>query len=108
LLIEMIEENEKAPSKSVQVTLKVTESFLKRFDEVSEMLGYTRNEAIREAMRRFDDQASQKLMSRPENVAQNVRQMMESIIAPMLSATQVLEQKEAQKKRELPAKVEQR
>jgi metal-responsive CopG/Arc/MetJ family transcriptional regulator len=56
--------------KSKQVTLKVPEAFLKRFDEVSEMLGYTGNEAIREAMRRFEDQASQKLISRPENAAQ--------------------------------------
>jgi len=91
--------------KSKQVTLKVPEAFLKRFDEVSEMLGYTRNEAIREAMRRFEDQASQKLMSRPENAAQNIRQMIESIISPILTMTQALEQKEG-KKPELPNKLD--
>jgi hypothetical protein len=101
-------DEEKTGSRSVQVTLKVPESFLKRFDEISEMSGYSRNEAIREAMRRFVEQESQKLMNRPENVAQTIRQIMESIITPILSAAEILERKEAQKKLELPAKVEQR
>lgn len=99
------ENRERTIGKSVQVTLKVPESFLKRFDEVSEMLGYSRNEAIREAMRRFEEQASQKLMNRPENVAQTIKQMMESIITPILSVAETFEQKEAQKKIELQTKI---
>ncbi|MGQ9691837.1 MAG: ribbon-helix-helix domain-containing protein [Thermoproteota archaeon] len=55
----MVREEERATGKSVQVTLKIPESFLKRFDEVVEASGYSRNEAIREAMRRFEEQLSQ-------------------------------------------------
>jgi metal-responsive CopG/Arc/MetJ family transcriptional regulator len=96
------ENEERTTSKSVQVTLKVPEDFLKRFEEVSEKLGYSRNEAIREAMRRFEEQASQKLMNRPENAAQIIRQIMESIITPILSAAEAFQRKEDQKKLELP------
>jgi hypothetical protein len=58
-------------------------------------------------MRRFEEQASQKLMNRPENVAQTIKQMMESLITPILTAAEAFERKEVQKKLELPAKVEQ-
>lgn len=97
----------KISGKMVQVTFKVLEPFLKRFDEVAEACGYTRTEAIREAMRRFVEQESQKLMNRPENVAQTIRQVIENIVAPLMRATEVLTQKEIQERLEVPVKSKQ-
>jgi len=94
-------------SRAVQVTFKVPEAFLKRFDEVAEAFGYTRTEAIREAMRRFVEQESQKLMNRPENVAQSIRQIIEGIIAPLIKINEILEKRE-QKGLGIPVKIEQR
>lgn len=95
-------------SRAVQVTFKVPGAFLKRFDEVAEAFGYTRTEAIREAMRRFVEQESQKLMNRPENVAQSIRQIIEEgIIAPLIKINEILEKRE-QKGLGIPVKIEQR
>ncbi|MGQ9691836.1 MAG: hypothetical protein ACUVQY_11405 [Thermoproteota archaeon] len=45
------------------------------------------------------------MMNRPENVAQVIKQIMESIITPILSVAEKFERKEIQKKLEVPAKV---
>jgi metal-responsive CopG/Arc/MetJ family transcriptional regulator len=61
--------------KSVQVILKVPESFLKRFDKTIIELGYSRTEAIREAMRRFQQDGEKRLGERPENVFENLSKL---------------------------------
>lgn len=55
---------ELAEKSSTQVTLKVPTAFLKYFDEITEQLGYPRNEAIRESMRRFVEWGYQKVNER--------------------------------------------
>jgi hypothetical protein len=59
-------------------------------------------------MRRFVEQESQKLMNRPENVAQSIRQIIEEgIIAPLIKINEILEKRE-QKGLGIPVKIEQR
>jgi len=70
--------------KSVQVALKIPEAFMKRFDETSEQLGYTRTEAIKEAMRRFQEAGEQRLMQRPEHASEMMKQMMSTIFTPLM------------------------
>lgn len=69
---------------TVQIILKMPEAFMKRFDETSEQLGYTRTEAVKEAMRRFQEGNEQRLMQRPENVSEQMKLMMSSIMTPIL------------------------
>lgn len=88
---ELTQENKQ---NSVQVILKVPETFLKRFDQTSEQLGYTRTEAIREAMRRFQEQGEQRLMQRPETVAENMRQMMTAVFSPIFEMASKAEETE--------------
>jgi metal-responsive CopG/Arc/MetJ family transcriptional regulator len=69
---------------ATQIIFKMPESFMKRFDETSEMLGYTRTEAIKEAIRRFQEQNEQKIQQRPENAQEMMKQMMSSIFSPLV------------------------
>lgn len=78
--------------KSVQIILKMSESFMRRFDHTSEQLGYTRTEAIREAMRRFQEQGEQRLMQSPETAAETMKQMMSAIVTPILEMAQKSEE----------------
>lgn len=57
---------------------------MKRFDETSEQLAYTRTEAIKEAMRRFQEINEQKLMQRPEHAADMAKQMMNAVFTPII------------------------
>jgi metal-responsive CopG/Arc/MetJ family transcriptional regulator len=59
-------------SRSVQIILKVPEAFLKKFDKIVTELGYTRTEAIREAMRRFQSEGEKRQAEKPEVVAEIV------------------------------------
>jgi len=79
---------------SAQIILKVPENFLKRFDQMSEQLGYTRTEAIREAMRRFQEQGEQRLMQRPETAAENMKQMMTAVFSPIFEMAAKAEETE--------------
>lgn len=78
---------------AVQIVLKMPETFMKRFDEVSEQLGYTRTEAIKEAMRRFQEVNEQKLTQRPENAAEMMKQIMGAIFAPLAELAKAEESK---------------
>jgi hypothetical protein len=69
---------------SVQVVLKLPEAFMKRFDHTSEELGYTRTEAIKESMRRFQEANEQKLTQRPENASAMMKEMMGAIFTPLI------------------------
>lgn len=55
--------------------LKVQELFLKRFDNTTSKLGYSRTEAIREAMRRFEQEGEKRLMERPEMILENMSKL---------------------------------
>jgi predicted transcriptional regulator len=46
--------------KSIQITLKVNPDLNERFERAARALGYKKNEAVREAMRRFVLQFEQK------------------------------------------------
>lgn len=85
--------------KSVQVTLKIPEAFMKRFDETCEQLGYTRTEAIKEAMRRFQEAGEQRLMQRPEHASEMMKQMMSSIFTPLMELANKAEESEKTKPR---------
>jgi metal-responsive CopG/Arc/MetJ family transcriptional regulator len=85
---------EESQQKSIQVILKMPESFMRRFDHTCEQLGYTRTEAIREAMRRFQEQGEQRLMQRPETAAEAMKQMMSAIMTPILEMAQKTEEAE--------------
>lgn len=72
--------SEDSPDKSVQITLKVPFAFLKEFDEIAALLGYPRNEAIRESMRRFTDWGYQKVNERHPERAMGMMQGMFSAL----------------------------
>ena len=86
----------------VQIIFKMPESFMNRFDETSEMLGYTRTEAIKEAMRRFQEVNEQKVQQRPENASLMMKQMMSSIFSPFVELAKAEESVKAIE--ELPKK----
>lgn len=85
---------------NVQVILKIPEAFMKRFDETSEQLGYTRTEAIKEAMRRFQEMNEQRLMQRPEYAKETAKQMMSAIFEPII---EMVRKEELQGKRTIDA-----
>lgn len=89
--------------KSVQVTLKIPEAFIKRFDETSEQLGYTRTEAIKEAMRRFQEAGEQRLMQRPERASEMMKQMMSAVFTPLMELANKAEETEKLKPRTIEA-----
>jgi hypothetical protein len=68
----------------IQIIFKMPESFMNRFDSTSEMLGYTRTEAIKEAMRRFQEVNEQKIQQRPENTQEMIKSMVASIFSPIV------------------------
>lgn len=79
---------------TVQVVLKIPEAFMKRFDDTSEQLGYTRTEAIKEAMRRFQEAGEQRLMQRPEHASEMMKQMMSAVFTPLLELANKSEKSE--------------
>ena len=77
---------------SIQVTLKVPAAFLKEFDDISGQLGYPRNEAVREAMRRFVDWGFQKVNERhPEKSIALVQGMIGSMFGGIIQEANKLE-----------------
>lgn len=94
---------EESTGTSVQVTLKIPAAFLKEFDEITAQLGYPRNEAVREAMRRFVDFGYQKINERhPEKAMGLVQGMMGSIFGGIAQEMSKLENSQATQK-ELPS-----
>lgn len=84
--------SEEHQGKSTQITLKVPTDFLKDFDETAAQLGYPRNEAVREAMRRFLDFGYQKLNERhPERAMGMVQGMIGSIFGGIMEEAKKLE-----------------
>jgi metal-responsive CopG/Arc/MetJ family transcriptional regulator len=79
---------------AVQVVLKIPEAFMKRFDDTSEQLGYTRTEAIKEAMRRFQEANEQKVMQRPENASAMMKEMMSAVFTPIIELANKAEESE--------------
>jgi len=82
---------------AVQIIFKMPESFMGRFDKTSELLGYTRTEAIKEAMRRFQELNEQKLQQRPENAQEMVKQIMSGIFSPFVEMAKAEETAKAVK-----------
>src|SRR3989304_7915890 len=80
--------------KAVQIVLKIPEAFMKRFDDISEQLGYTRTEAIKESMRRFQEAGEQRLMQRPEHASEMMKQMMSAIFTPLMELANKAEETE--------------
>ena len=79
---------------STQLVMKIPTAFMTRFDRIAEELGYTRTEAVKEAMRRFEEWGERRLMGRPEIAASNMKQMMESIFKPLFEAADKYEKSE--------------
>ncbi|MDG7000207.1 MAG: hypothetical protein JRN15_13970 [Nitrososphaerota archaeon] len=95
--------SEELAGTSVQVTLKVPTAFLKEFDDITAQLGYPRNEAVREAMRRFVDFGYQKINERhPEKAMGLVQGMMSSIFGGIAQEMSKLESAQSGQK-ELPS-----
>jgi metal-responsive CopG/Arc/MetJ family transcriptional regulator len=88
---------------AVQVVLKIPEAFMKRFDDTSEQLGYTRTEAIKEAMRRFQEANEQKVMQRPENASAMMKEMMSAVFTPIIELADKAEESEKLKLRTVEA-----
>jgi metal-responsive CopG/Arc/MetJ family transcriptional regulator len=88
---------------AVQVVLKIPEAFMKRFDDTSEQLGYTRTEAIKEAMRRFQEANEQKVMQRPENASAMMKEMMSAVFTPIIELANKAEESEKLKLRTVGA-----
>ena len=88
---------------AVQVVLKIPEAFMKRFDNTSEQLGYTRTEAIKEAMRRFQEANEQKVMQRPENASAMMKEMMSAVFTPIIELANKAEESEKLKLRTVQA-----
>lgn len=79
--------------KSTQITLKVPSPFLTDFDSVTQQLGYPRNEAVREAMRRFLDWGYQKVNERhPERAMAMVQGAIGGIFGGLMEEAKKLEQ----------------
>lgn len=84
--------SEEPQSKSTQITLKIPTDFLKDFDQTCAQLGYPRNEAVREAMRRFLDFGYQKLNERhPERAIGLVQGMISSVFGGVMEEAKRLE-----------------
>ncbi len=88
---------------AVQVVLKIPEAFMKRFDDTSEQLGYTRTEAIKEAMRRFQEANEQKVMQRPENASAMMKEMMSAVFTPIIELANKAEESDKLKLRTVKA-----
>jgi metal-responsive CopG/Arc/MetJ family transcriptional regulator len=88
---------------AVQIVLKIPEAFMKRFDYTSEQLGYTRTEAIKEAMRRFQEANEQKVMQRPENASAMMKEMMSAVFTPIIELANKAEESEKLKLRTVQA-----
>ena len=83
---------EEPPGRSTQITLKVPTDFLKDFDSISGQLGYPRNEAVREAMRRFLDWSYQKMNERhPERAMGLAQGMISSLFGGIIEESKKLE-----------------
>lgn len=67
---------------------------MKRFDFTSEQLGYTRTEAIKEAMRRFQEANEHKVMQRPENASAMMKEMMSAVFTPIMEFANKAEESE--------------
>lgn len=99
---------DEAVQENVKVTLNVPTVLMRRFDELVAKLGYTRAEAIREAMRRFSDWIEEKVKQRPEEAVSTVAATVQAVMTPviqMLKAYQALEIPEVPK---LPSKSQNR
>ena len=83
-------------TKSTQITLKVPTEFLTDFDSITNQLGYPRNEAIREAMRRFVDWGHQKVNERhPERAMGLAQGIFGNIFGGLMNDVKKLEQESA-------------
>jgi hypothetical protein len=76
---------------------------MKRFDDTSEQLGYTRTEAIKEAMRRFQEANEQKVMQRPENASAMMKEMMSAVFTPIIELANKAEESEKLKLKNVEA-----
>ena len=89
--------------------MRIPTAFMERFDRIAEMLGYTRTEAIKESMRRFEEWGEKRLMERPETAAENMRKMMESIFKPLVEMAAKQEETEGGKivevKKKTPSRI---
>ena len=86
---------------TAQIILKVPTPFLERFDKTCAQLGYTRTEAIREAMRRFELMGEEQLLRRPETSSKYMKQMMDAIMGPLIEMAKA-EQAKTEDKRVIP------
>ncbi len=86
----MVEEENSAESelKSVQIMFRMPSGFMQRFDRVTESMGYSRTEAIREAMRRFQTELQGELSERPEEAARSIQAVMEGVLGPLIKLGQ--------------------
>ncbi len=78
---------------STQITLKIPTAFLQEFDEITSQLGYPRNEAVREAMRRFLEWGFQKANERhPERQMELVQGMLSSLFGGLAQEAKKFEE----------------
>ncbi len=74
--------------KSVQIMFRMPSTFMQRFDRLTESMGYSRTEAIREAMRRFQSELQEEISERPEEAARSIQVLMEGVLAPLIKLGQ--------------------
>ncbi len=81
-------ENEENPNegaaRSVQIMFKMPLGFMERFDRVAETFGYSRTEAVREAMRRFQLDLEENLSDRPEEAVKGMQTFVEGLMGSLM------------------------
>lgn len=93
-------------TRTTQVTLKVPTTFIDRFDKVTEALGYSRTEAIRESMRRFLEVGEIKLKERPEEAFAQMKMFMDALMGSIIQVAEKVDSLESPKKvQSLPNKI---
>ncbi len=71
-------------NRSVQIMFKMPLAFMERFDKITETFGYTRTEAVRQAMREFQLGLEESLSERPEEALKGVQTFMEGLVGSLM------------------------
>ncbi len=78
------ENSNEETARSIQIMFKMPSAFMARFDKIAETFGYSRTEAVRQAMREFQLDLEERLSERPEEAVKGVQAFMEGLVGSLL------------------------